>query len=533
MKHIANKTALLLCLLALAISTFAASEAEFGKLSKAWTLHADGSQEFRCNKELTLFTHTAMNGTYGETFIVYNPTFQELKIHASYTKQKDGSIVKTPDNAFVEVLPRMAANAPAFNHLKEMVVVHTGLELGATIYLDYSIITRPGYYAELDIADVLTETSPVKELKLTISAPEGKPLNFQLYGSAAKPSEVKQNGMRTLSWTLKSVTALPHASFMPQNRNGIPQLAASTYASPKEALAALDKSLKASVDFESKAFAEYITEKATGDAEKLQIVRNHVANNLGSCGVGMDNTGYTVRDADIVLRSAYATPAEKARLLNAMLNAVGIRSEIVAVYPATLAAEACGLKAIKSLALKATVDGKDVYLSAASLAPSAITARGELDRLYTLSGNSLTVAAVPTEVKESKEVAVDAAKAANGYVVCTLPAVSAGVDGWHMNALNSKSTELFELPSLIDQTITYTVKPADGLKLQTPSAPLATETPFGKVTRTITPKGNTIEVVRTIRLNKLQFTPAEYAALRQLINAWVDPNNSILLFSAQ
>ena len=28
--------------------------------------------------------------------------------------------------------------------LKEMVVVHTGLELGATICLDYSVITRPG-----------------------------------------------------------------------------------------------------------------------------------------------------------------------------------------------------------------------------------------------------------------------------------------------------------------------------------------------------------------------------------------------------
>lgn len=26
-----------------------------------------------------------------------------------------------------------------------MVVVHTGLELGATIYLDYSVVTRPGY----------------------------------------------------------------------------------------------------------------------------------------------------------------------------------------------------------------------------------------------------------------------------------------------------------------------------------------------------------------------------------------------------
>ena len=75
--------------------SFGASEAEYKKLAKTWTLNADGSQEFRYDMELTLFTHTAMNGTYGESFIVYNPQYQELKINSSYTKQKDGTIIKT------------------------------------------------------------------------------------------------------------------------------------------------------------------------------------------------------------------------------------------------------------------------------------------------------------------------------------------------------------------------------------------------------------------------------------------------------
>ena len=146
--------------------------------------------------ELTLFTHTAMNSTYGESFIVYNPDFQTLKIHSSYTRQKDGTIVKTPDNAFVEVLPRFAADAPAYNQLKEMVVVHTGLELGATIYLDYSIITKPGYYPALDINERLQETSPVKECKVSISVPENSPLAWQLLGSDAKASQATRNGAK-------------------------------------------------------------------------------------------------------------------------------------------------------------------------------------------------------------------------------------------------------------------------------------------------------------------------------------------------
>ena len=46
------------------------------------------------------------------------------------------------------------------------------------------------------------------------------------------------------------------------------------------------------------------------------------------------------------------------------------------------------------------------------------------------------------------------------------------------------------------------------MKLQTSTKEQVISKPFGKVTRTITPRGNTIEVVRTIELNKQQFTPA-------------------------
>jgi len=89
-----------------------------------------------------------------------------LQIHESYTRQKDGNIVKTPANALVEVLPSAAANAPAFNALREMVVVHTGLELGATIYLDYSITTKPGVFAgdsDLPVAGALFAGEGVRD----------------------------------------------------------------------------------------------------------------------------------------------------------------------------------------------------------------------------------------------------------------------------------------------------------------------------------------------------------------------------------
>ncbi|MEO3240059.1 DUF3858 domain-containing protein, partial [Parabacteroides distasonis] len=173
----------------------------------------------------------------------------------------------------------------------------------------------------------------------------------------------------------------------------------------------------------------------------------------------------------------------------------------------------------------------DKYLSAVSLAPSALTARGELDQVLTLNGTSIALQAEPTIIKENKAVSVSKNEAQNGFAICTLPAITGGIDSWGMSALNSKRSNLFELPSLIKEEVTYTVTPAEGMKLQTSTKEQVISKPFGKVTRTITPRGNTIEVVRTIELDKQQFTPAEYSDVRSLIHEWTNPDNRVLLFS--
>lgn len=533
MNQITYKIACLLAFMALALpAAYAAPEAEYGKLEKSWTLHADGSREFRCNQELTLFTLTALR-MYGETFIVYNPDYQELKINAAYTRQKDGTIVKTPDNAFVEVLPRSAADAPAFNQLKEMVVVHTGLEPDATVYLDYTIRTRPGYFAGLDLTESLQETAPVKAYTLSLTVPEEQALAWQLYGANVRPAETRANGERTLRWTLTNTQALSHEAFQPQNQNDVPRLVASTAGSVQAALALLKERFEASKAYECKTFAGYLTEKATSDKEKIDLLRGHVVKNLSTSRVPLENTGYTVRDADVVLRSAYGTRAEKTQLLNTLLNAAGVKAEIVAVFPALFNPEAMGLSALKTLAIRTTVDGKETYLSADGEAAPAILQRGALDKVYRMNGEEIAVKAEPVLVNVQKEMTVKARPAAGGYVVCTLPPVSEGVDGWHAGSLNSGRKGLLEIPSTIRQEVVYTLTPEKGLKLQSPAAAQTLAKPCGQVSRTIAEKDGKIEVVRRIELNRMQYTPAEYNDLRALLQAWSDPARQILLFSVQ
>ena len=215
MTNLINKIICLLIVLGTAISVSAAPEAEFKKLIKSWTLNTDGSQEFHYNMELTIYSYLAMRSLYGESFIQYNPEYQTLKINSSFTKQKDGTIVKTPDNAFVEVLPRSAADAPAYNHLKEMVVVHTGLELGATIYLDYTITTKAGYLPGLDIFEPIQQASPIKEYSLSVTVPVDKDLSYSLANPQVMAKVNVEEGMRTISWKLKNVKP---ASLAPMQR---------------------------------------------------------------------------------------------------------------------------------------------------------------------------------------------------------------------------------------------------------------------------------------------------------------------------
>ena len=269
-------------LLLTALPAKAASEAEFGKLAKTYTLHKDGSQEMRVYKELTLFTHAAMNGLYGESFIVYNPAYQELKIHESYTRQKDGKIVKTPENAFVEVLPAAAADAPAYNGLKEMVVVHTGLELGATICLDYSVITRPGYLPGLDVYVPVEELSPVKEYICSVSVPEDKPLNYALINGKAAPVVKNENGSKVVTWTLKNIPAYYPMESTPALSGNIPVILANTYPSMADALKVLKSQFTAAHEKEGMALAQKLLQgKNADEKEAVNALVELVKDNFG------------------------------------------------------------------------------------------------------------------------------------------------------------------------------------------------------------------------------------------------------------
>lgn len=567
MKQLTYKFFVLCLALCLAFPAFAASEAEFKKLSKSWTLHADGSQEFRYAMELTIFTHTAMRSAYGESFVVYNPEYQTLTINESYTKQTDGTIVKTPANAFVEVLPRAAANAPAYNGLKEMVIVHTGLELGATIYLDYTLKTKPGYLPALDILEPICQSSPVRDYSISISVPKDKPLFACLLNPEVKGKEnADAADLHTISWNLKNVPAMNRETKQALYAGDIQYLAASTYSSEAEALKGLYKQFETQESMPLLSLAETVVEGKTTDTDKLLAVLDFVQNDFAHSFLKLEETGYRVRPVEEVIRSAYGTDAELTNLLQGLLNALKIKAEVgVRMVTNDYTPNCLGLK-LATLFVRAKADGKEYLMNvhdnsmdqAGWLADrcrivrladgqpmsdlpkpeNALSAKAKIsidkDQVITeiekQIPNGLAAYNHPQAATSSEKNPV---KRVGTYMMISLPDSPKGISHSTYIQMNSKRETPLPLLYAPSESYSYEVTLPAGTKLATPTGTTTLTNEAGSMEVTIQQEGNIVNVTRTLKVTSTILKGKTYEAFHALLAAWVNPNNNSLLIKAE
>lgn len=517
----------------------AESEAEFRKLSKTYTLRADGSQELRVQKELTLFTHAAMNGLYGETFIVYDPEFQELTIHESYTRQKDGTVIKTPSNALVEVLPSSAANAPAYNHLKEMVVVHTGLELGATIYLDYSIVSKAGYLPELDVCCPVKELSPVKEFIFRLNVPAGKSVRYELLNASAKPVIAQGNGMKSFIWTLKDVAPRPYA--YPSGRGNLglvqavasgmmPVFVASTWPGYTEAVKYLQKQFAVG---NTSVVEGKVAELTQGLEGNPQAMRNAIANymaglyQLGHCNVSLQDAGYRLRPASEVITSAYGTQAELVNLDVTLQRAAGLEAEVAVCALRPSVDGNRGLATVMSLVCQSKKMPEKVALTGteeACLQPfmTITDLQGKKLMLESYLGAKEVRTTDTLEVKSDK-----LQELADGWGIVPLSDPTP-VCSLYAYAGNTSISEKILLPRTVDCALETIVRLPEGMKWSG-HADKEISNACGKVVFSYKAVKGGVKVTRSIRIDRQLQTPANYKELYALLSEWRDTNNHTLV----
>jgi len=320
------------------------ADAVFLKITKEYKLNEDGSTEFSYSKQLKLLTYYSFHRLYGETFIVYNPDFQELKINKSFTTMADGKVVKSPDNAFNKVLPRFAANIPAHNNLREMVVTHTGLERNAVINLDYTIKNSKEFLPALMGNDILEESSPVKEMIIKVKIPKNHELHYKTFNINTVPVITSENNMQVFTWTFKNLPASSKESFGDQNNLFTPRL---EFSSAIDLHRVYDWFVNQPAFYYKvgKQMAETVENIVAEEKDQMKIIlklQELVVNNLKYYHIPLVYNGYHCRTPIETWKSNGGTQLEKSILLTALLRKANINANPVAVIPSKFYAKEIG-----------------------------------------------------------------------------------------------------------------------------------------------------------------------------------------------
>ncbi len=314
------------------------ADAVYRKLVREYTLEPDGSTSFREYKELHLITHLSFNRLYGETFIIYNPDFQQLRINEAYTIMADGTRIDAPENAFNEVLPRNAANSANYNHLREMVVTHTALELGATIYLDYTLTSSKDFLPALMGSEIIQESSPVQQMEVIVNVPPDVELNHRMIGLRTGPEVMVMGRKKAYTWRFGGIEASPKEPFRGSDLPAAPRLLFSTLddfdaftdwftGQPAFAL---------ELSGELRQLVDSIREKESDELKTLMAIRNEVADKLVDERADPAWAGFRLRTPVEVWKSNGGIKAEKALLLAAMLQQADFNATPALIAPRRL-----------------------------------------------------------------------------------------------------------------------------------------------------------------------------------------------------
>ncbi len=331
-----NKIFILTTILCISLATSAQdpkSDAIYQEQTKEYTLNTDGSWSYHYSHKLLINTYYAFHNLYGEDFIVYNPTFQTLKVNKSVTTMADGRQVASPSNAYNEILPGFATNIPSYNHLREMVVTHTGLERGATIDFEYTLNTSKNYTPVLSAREQFLMNSPVKKLTFKINIPSGASINYEQYNINGKPSIERAGGRAIYTWVLTNLPAALREDFRPKENQNRPSIVFLTTSKQVDAISSFlqQEAFKCEATPDIRAVAS----KAVGEINKPLLkalkLQEKTAIELNTWQIPLQYTAYKVRELEEIWKSNGATEIEKAVLLSAMLRSQNIQAEPVAV----------------------------------------------------------------------------------------------------------------------------------------------------------------------------------------------------------
>lgn len=479
----------------ISISTFQlslsqAQDAVYKLLKYEWTVNADGTSDYHYRHEVQILRNRALvaYADKGETFVVYNPDLEELTVNEVYTIQKDGTRVNMPQNAFVYQLPSQCADCGRFNHIRELAMIHTGMELGCTIVVDYTIHRQ---YSLLSSTLDLVRECPVERLEVDITVPEGQELNAQL------------NDPAVLVFKPTVEESATHYSLRATN---VPQKFVDSYLPAKEALYPTLHFFNGVPEF-APAFDRNGLEESSSaaglqmngnDRESVVAIRDFVVDNIHLNDLEPAMLGYLHSTAAEVWQTGCGTATDKAVLLAAMLNEMGFNARVTGDNY-----DEVGV----------TFDTLEYLLDVRHKTPLRLggEAKDEVTK-YVMSPNN-------------NELVLDTLE--DGFYRMILPSLPGAPAVRATNLALTRTAPLQSSACELRSDITYTLPKGMKMVKGTTSNSITYEG-VGSVDIVMKQSGKKLHVVRNLSLEQSIVPVSDYAKYRQLLTIWQGAESILL-----
>ncbi len=497
-----KKIAILIIGVLFGTSVFAQEpDAVYKLLRYEWTLNADGSSDYHYRHEVQILRNRALvaYADKGETFVVYNPDLEELVVNEVYTIQHDGTRVNMPQNAFVYQLPSSCADCGRFNHLRELAMIHTGMELGCTIVVDYTIHRQYNFLHE---SIPLQRECPVEKMEVKVQYPADMEVEYKILGVDYLPSDRVTRTMSastdkntvspvTLLYEFKDMPQAPREPYMPEDivptlrlYNGVPEF---TPAFNQEGFKGASDVMGQVMNSRGK--------------ENIVNARNYVVANIHLNDIHPSHLGYRHSTPEEVWQSGCGTAVDKAVLLAAILNAEGYRASVTGDNSDEVAV---------------FIDTLEYRLSVRNRAPMSLYGKAR-DEVRTVSNKGTFDATLDT--------------LEDGFFRFPIPAytIQGERDPW-VDASQLplvRTTPLQASACDVSNDITFLLPKGVKMVGKSIKRKLAFDG-LGSVEFTVKQSGNKLRIVRNLKVEKSLIPVEDYANYRQLMVVWQSVDDVLL-----
>ena len=270
---------------------------------------------------------------HSEMTIGYNPVWQDVELlHA--TVSNAAGVVRAVQPHEINIMDQgWVASAPRYPAAKTMVVSLPGVETGSVIRTSYRVIHRDKPF--FNFSATLQGVDPIDEYRVTVDMPESMNLRALAYGDVREVSDTR--GGRTIrTWSVSNPKTLPREENLPPTF----AYAASVYGSAggwadyaADVAAVLKKAFAPEAGREARAKARALCEGLASTPDKIRAIRDFVARDIRLAGPMFTELPLAASPADVTLSDGYGHALDRAALLVAMLDAIGLDADVVLVDP--------------------------------------------------------------------------------------------------------------------------------------------------------------------------------------------------------